>query len=77
MAAVSSTPISFPAYKKFIKNQNLSYEELSRKYFVMNDLVNQEMKRDFVNRGVVKFLSKRAKFLADEAMSALLKREIA
>ncbi len=42
-----------------------------------NDLVNQEMKRDFVNRGVVKFLSKRAKFLADEAMSALVKREIA
>ena len=72
-----SKTLSFPQYKKFIKNQNLSYEELSRKYFVMNDLVNQEMKRDFVNRGVVKFLSKRAKFLADEAISALVKREIA
>lgn len=72
-----SKTLTFAQYKKFIKAQNYSYEELSNKYFVMNDMVNQEMKRDFVNKGIVSFLSKRAKFLADEAMSALLKREIA
>ena len=44
MSAVSSTPISFPKFKKFIRSLDLSQDELIRRYNVMNHMVIEEIK---------------------------------
>tara|TARA_Y100001937_G_scaffold123012_1_gene185197 strand:- start:602 stop:838 length:237 start_codon:yes stop_codon:yes gene_type:complete len=75
------SPLTFSEYKNFIRSQNLTSDQLQKRYIVMNDMVNQEIanaKNKFSgrpNKGVISFLTKRAKFLADEAMDQL-QREI-
>ena len=75
------SPLTFSEYKNFIRSQNLTSDQLQKRFIVMNDMVNQEIanaKNKFSgrpNQGVISFLTKRAKFLADEAMDQL-QREI-
>ena len=76
MSAVSSTPISFPKFKKFIRSLDLSQEELIRRYNVMNHMVIEEIKNTN-NKKVVNFLKKRRQFLADEAMRMIVSKEVA
>ena len=76
MSAVSSRPLSFTKFKKFIRSLDLSQEELIRRYNVMNHMVIEEIKNSN-NKKVVNFLKKRRQFLADEAMRMIVSKEVA
>ena len=76
MAAVSSTPISVPKFKKFIRSLNLSSDDLIKRYNVMNHMVIEEIK-NANNKKVVNFLKKRRQFLADEAIRMIVSKEVA
>ena len=71
-----SKTLSLPKFKNFIRSLNLSQEELIKRYNVMNHMVIEEIKNTN-NKKVVKFLTDRRQFLADEAVKIIVKKEIA
>ena len=71
-----SKTLSLPKFKNFIRSLNLSSEELIKRYNVMNHMVIEEIKNTN-NKKVVKFLTDRRQFLADEAVKIIVKKEIA
>lgn len=70
-----SKPLSLSKFKKFIRSLNLSQDELVRRHNVFKEMVIREIETHNDPK-VVKFLTDRRQFMADEAMKIILKKEI-
>jgi len=71
-----SKPLSLPKFKQFIRSLNLSQDELVRRWKAMNNMFIKEIETTNDPK-VIKFLTDRKQFLADEAMKIVLRKEIA
>lgn len=71
-----SKSLSLPKFKQFIRSLNLSQDELVRRWKAMNNMVIREIETTNDPK-VIKFLTDRKQFLADEAMKIVLRKEIA
>jgi len=71
-----SNPLILSRFKQFIRSLNLSQDELVTRYNAMNRMYIEE-KQNRNDPKVIKFLTDRKQFLADEAMKIVLRKEIA